>query len=212
MNANLDLKQTEKASYKLAAYADGTADISLGLVMILLGIYPTTRELLGVYWNFPLFLFALGLVVYAQFRVKKRITPSRIGIVEFGEKVKNRAKVALLITVVLFTLTVLTWVGAAQGFFNLLPDWLGSYGVEIIFAVVILSIFGSIAYTLEMTRFYLYGFMLSISLILQAFLDTYDGVQFLASGLIITVIGFFLMHRFLKQFPEQLAAADNGEV
>ena len=59
MNTNLDLKQTEQASFKLAAYADGTSDLSLGQVYILLGIYPYTRAQLGPAWNFPLFLGVL---------------------------------------------------------------------------------------------------------------------------------------------------------
>lgn len=202
MSTKLDLKSTEKASYKLAAYADGTADLSLGLVMILLGIYPFSRNLLGAYWNFPIFLVALGLVVYLQSRIRQRITPSRIGLVSFGEKTKKRTRVALIVTVVLFILTVLTWVGAAGGKFFPFPSWMGSYGVEIIAALVILAIFFSIAYSLELTRFYLYGVLMAASLILQAALDTYDGVQFLTTGLIITAIGLVLMNRFLKQFPE----------
>ena len=202
MNAQIDLKGTERNSFKLSAYADGTADLSLGLVFILLGIYPFTREWLGVYWNFPIFLIALGVVVYAQFRFRQRITPQRIGLVSFGERTKKRTRVALLVTVILFILTVLTWLGAARGTFFSLPHWMGSYGVEIIGSLIILAIFFSIAYSLGLTRFYLYGLLSAAALLLQAALDVWDGVQFLVAGGIITAIGIILLSRFLKTYPE----------
>ena len=47
MSTNLDLKQTEKASFKLAAYGDGLNDISLGLTWL-----PSASTLLpGRLWD-----------------------------------------------------------------------------------------------------------------------------------------------------------------
>jgi hypothetical protein len=210
MNKNIDLKGAERASYKLAAYADGTADLSLGLVFLLLGIYPFTREQLGAVWNFPLFLLVLGVIVYAQIRIKKRITPSRIGIVKLGERVQKRAKVTLLATVVLFALTVLTWVGAADGIFFSLSTVMGSYGMEIIVALVMLAIFWGLAYTLELQRYYFYGVLLAACFPLQHQLPVYDGLPYLIAGAVITGIGAYLMTRFLKAFPETSPEVDNG--
>lgn len=203
MNAKLDLKSTEKASFRLAAYSDGTADLGLGLVFLLLGAYPFTRELLGVYWNFPLFLLALGLIVTAQILVKKRLTPSRIGIVSLGQRFKTRAKVSLLATAVLLVLTVLTWLGVGRGIIFAGPAWMGNYGVEIIAALVVLAIFWSMAYSLELPRYYLYGVMLAAIMPLQQLLPTYDGLPSLAAGGIITTVGIYLMVRFLLQYPPQ---------
>ena len=84
MNANLDLKQTEKASFQLAAYADGTSDISLGLVFVLLGFYPLTRTFLGPILNMVVFLAALAAIVISLQVLRSRITPTRIGLVQFG--------------------------------------------------------------------------------------------------------------------------------
>jgi len=202
MNAKIDLKQTEKASFRLAAYADGTADLSLGLVFLLLGLYPLTRELFGVYWNFPFFLLVLGAIVAAQVWVKKRLTPSRIGIVTLGERFKKRSRLALLITVILLILTTLTWVGAARGTFLSLPAWMGRYGVEIIVSLIVLAIFWGMAYSLELQRYYLYGVLLAAGFPLQAILPVYDGLPWLVAGGIITAVGAVLMARFLKQYPE----------
>jgi len=119
MNAQIDLKQTERNSFKLSAYADGTADISLGLMMILLGTYPITRELFGVAYNILFFFVVLGLIIFAQIRIKARLTPSRIGLVNFGEKTQKRMKVAVLITGLLVLSTAATWYLSSQGYMRL---------------------------------------------------------------------------------------------
>jgi len=203
MSTNLDLKQTEKAGFKLAAYADGTADIGLGLVFLLLGIYPFTREQLGPVWTFPLFLAFLGVIVFAQIRVKNRLAPTRIGIVKLGERFQKLAKGALLATLVLLALTVLTWIGIGRGI-HFAPTWLGKYTFEILVALVVLAIFWGIAYTVELQRYYFYGVLLAAVFPLQQLLpvSVYEGVPNLAAGGIITGIGVYLMARFLKQFPE----------
>ena len=204
MNNNLDLKQTERNSFKLAAYADGTSDLGLGLVFILLGIYPFTREQLGPVWNFPLFLAVLGLLVFAQYRLKSRLAPSRIGIVKLGPRIQKRFRSALLATIILLALTVLTWVGAADGIFFSLSAWLGRYGMEIIVALIMLSIFWGIAYTMEIQRFYFYGLLLAACFPLQHLLPVfvYEGIPYLAAGGIITGIGAYLLVSFLKRYPE----------
>ncbi|MFN2113833.1 MAG: hypothetical protein ACK2TT_11995 [Anaerolineales bacterium] len=202
MNAKIDLKGTEKASWKLAAYSDGTADLSLGLVFLLLGVYPFTRELLGPVWNFPLFLLALGGVVALQLIVKRRVTFSRIGIVRLGERFQKRLKVAFLVMIALLVLTTLTWVGLGQGIQLSFPAWLGGYGMEIIVALIILAIFWGMAYALEMQRYYFYGVLLAAIFPLQQLLPVYDGLPSLIAGGIITAVGAVLMARFLKQYPE----------
>lgn len=207
MNKNLDLKQTERNSFKLATYADGTADLSLGLAFLLLGIYPFTREQLGPVWNFPVFLVVLGLIVFAQYRVKSRLAPTRIGIVKLGQRVQKQFKVALLVMVILLTLTVLTWVGVGRGI-HFAPDWWGSYTFEILVALVTLAIFWGIAYTLEMQRYYFYGVLLAACFPLQQILPIYEGVPYLAAGGIITGIGAYLLVRFLEKYPP---AEEQGE-
>ena len=117
MSTNLDLKQTEKASFKLAAYGDGLNDISLGLTMATLSLYPVTREALGLTGNL-LFLFAmLGLILWLQFPFKNKLTSERLGLVKLGPKGQQRLKIAVLIIAVLFTLTT----------FNLVPDLAGLF-------------------------------------------------------------------------------------
>ena len=204
MNKQIDLKGTERNSFKLSAYADGTADISLGLVMITLGTYPITRELFGVAYNILFFFVVLGLIIFAQIRIKARLTPSRIGLVNFGEKTQKRMKVALLITFVLVCLTAATWYLSSQGYMLPKGSVMGAYGFDILIGVIVLAIFSAMAYTLELTRYYFYGLLLSV-----AFLDivpaslqgTLIQVPLTLAGLLIVGIGVYLLIRFLDKYP-----------
>jgi len=207
MNANYDLKQTEKASFKLAAYGDGTTDLSMGLIFLLLGLFPLTRELLGPSWNVLFFLVVLSLVVVTQGWVSKMLGPSRIGIVKFGPRVKNRMRVSLLITVTLAIVMIAAWVLAVRGWFPGTPDWLGQYGFEILVSLIVLLIMWGIAYSLGLRRYYLYGILLAAGFPIQAATSVYEGLPWLVAGGIILVIGAFLLIRFLKQYPP----LDEGE-
>jgi len=206
MNTNLDLKRTEKASYKLAAYADGTADLGLGLVFFLLGLYPFTREAFGPSFNMLFFILALGGIIFIQGRVRNRLVPGRIGVVKFGPRVKTRTRIAFMVMVVLSAVMITAWFLAAQGWFPGTPQWLGSFGFEILIAVIILAIFWITAYSLELQRYYLYGVLLAACFPLQASLSLYEGTPFLAAGGIITIIGIYLLVRFLREY----LAADNA--
>ena len=209
MNTNLDLKGTEKASFKLAAYSDGIADIGLGLVVITLAIYPFTRELLGVNWNALLYLGSVSLIIFLQTYVKNRLTPSRIGIVDFGKRATKRLLAFGLITAVLVVLMALTWYLSAQGYFLPSPAWMGTYGFDILLAVIVLLIFSAMAYTLDLPRFYFYGLILGLSFPLQALLPVNPRFPVLAAGTVILAVGIVLLTRFLKKFPA--VAADPAE-
>ena len=214
MNTNLNLKQTERESFKLATYTDGLSDIGLGLVMILMGIYPLTRQLLGVNGNMVFSLATLGLIFAGQVWAKKRLGPSRIGVVTFGERVQKRLKISLLIGIVLFFLVALTWHLSAQGYYLPKPSWLGSYGVDILIGLIVLAIFSGIAYTLEMTRFYLYGLLLGACFPFPEFFSIYRGTPYFFAGAVMIGIGAALLARFLKTYPvadaEAQAKAEEG--
>ena len=201
MNNQIDLKGTERNSFKLSAYADGTADISLGLVMILLGTYPLTRELFGVAFNMLFFFVVLGIIIFAQIRVKARLTPSRIGLVNFGEKTQKRMKVAVLITSLLVFLTAGTWYLSSQGYMLPKGSIMGAYGFDILIGVIVLAIFSAMAYTLELTRYYFYGLLLGTSFPLPTIFPIYNGLPTLLSGVVIVGIGAFLLVRFLDKYP-----------
>jgi len=203
MNDQLDLKSTEKASFKLAAYADGINDLNLGLILVLLGLFPLTRSAFGPSFNSLFFILALSGISITLMRVRKRLTPSRIGLVTFGPSSRKRLKIALLITTFLLAFTAILWGLAGQNYLMPAPSWLSSYGIDIFFGLVILGIFGTMAYSLGVARYYAYGFLFSAAMILQALTPegTYKGIPMLTAGVIITAVGSYLLFRFLKDFP-----------
>lgn len=210
MNAQIDLKGTERNSFKLSAYADGTADMSLGLMIILLGTYPITRELFGVAYNILFFFVVLGLIIFAQIRIKARLTPSRIGLVNFGEKTQKRMKVAVLITGLLVLSTAATWYLSAQGYMLPKGSIMGAYGFDILIGVIVLAIFSAMAYTLELTRYYFYGLLLGVSFPLPTIFPISDGLPTLLSGVVIVSVGVVLLVRFLAKYPA-VAEAETEE-
>lgn len=211
MSTDRDLKQTEKESFKLAAYADGTSDISLGVIFTLLGIYPFTREVLGVGWNTVVFLIALALISLLQMRIRARLIPERIGVVKFGPHVRQRKIAFLLITILLAAGMIGTWVLSARGWSPSFPDWLRGYGFEILVSVIVLGIFWAIAYSMGLRRFYFYGVLLAACFPIQASLtNLYEGTPFIIVGSVIILVGAILLNRFLKEYPAGSGIGEAG--
>ncbi|MGB2954519.1 MAG: hypothetical protein WBB64_00985, partial [Anaerolineales bacterium] len=130
-----------------------------------------------------------------------RLTPSRIGLVNFGEKTQKRLKVAVLITFVLVLSTAVTWYLSAQGYMLPKGSVMGAYGFDILIGVIVLAIFSAMAYTLELTRYYLYGLLLGASFPLPTIFPISDGLPTLLSGVVIVSIGAVLLVRFLDKYP-----------
>jgi hypothetical protein len=215
MNTNLDLKQTERNSFKLATYSDGLADISLGLVMILLSLYPYTREVFGVAVNILFFFAVLGTIIWLQVKFKGQLGPDRIGLVNFGEKAQKRMKIAVLITSLLVFLTAVTWYLSSQGYMLPKGSIMGTFGFDILLAVIILAIFSAMAYALELTRYYFYGFLLAFAfmdIVPASLKDVTIQLPLGIAGLIIVAIGVALLVRFLDKYPTANAeeGLDNG--
>jgi len=208
MNTQIDLKQTEKASYKLAAFGDGMADLTLGLSILLMGFFPLTRKAFGPVLNAAFFLAAIYGIVYLTTRARRWLGPSRIGIVSFGSRVKKRARIMSLFTAALVALMILVWFLSARGWFpGSSTHWsalLGAYGVEFVVSFLVLVILvGGMAYTLGVRRYTFYGILLAACFPLQVALPIYEGTSFLAAGGIITTAGAVILTRFFKQYPSQ---------
>jgi hypothetical protein len=203
MNANLDLKETEKASYRLAAFGDGTADLTLGLSFLLLGCFPLTRAAFGPTINAVIFLIALYGIIFLTSQVRKKLGPSRLGIVTFGDRVKKRSRIMGIITALLSLAMIAVWFRFSRNQFPDTSQWLSGYGFEYTVSLIVLMILaGGMAYTLGVQRYYFHAILIAACFPVQAALEgIYEGAPFLAAGLIITVVGAVLMFRFLKQYP-----------
>ena len=183
MSNQIDLKRTEQASFRLAAHADGTTDLSLGLIFTLLGFFPLTRAAFGPLLNMVFFLAFLIAITIASQILRRRLVPERIGLVKFGPQIRQRKLVMLLITIILAAAMVATWVVSARGWSPNFPDWFAAYGFELLVAFIVLAVFWGIAYWMGLRRYYLYGVLLAAGFPIQSSLTAiYEGAPFLAAG------------------------------
>ena len=69
MSHMLNASDAERRVYRLANFQDGVWDIYLGLMLVVMSVYPLTRSLLGPIWNVVLILaLVLGLVLVVSRR------------------------------------------------------------------------------------------------------------------------------------------------
>jgi hypothetical protein len=219
MNQTLDLKNAEKQVMRLASLEDGIWEIYLGLFFTLMSFYSITRQLLGPLLNAVFVLGMLFLLVGLAWIAKQRIIQPRIGTVKLGIQSKKKIKAAHLITwtIVLATLILLilsansiirepTWEG--------LPQWFSDFDIDLIFALIMIGIFCLIGYFTGVARFCLYGVLLGVSnfatTVLRAYHDLLFGWPVALAGLIITLMGVYVLIKFLLSYPSPNAEAPNG--
>ncbi len=209
MSTKLNLNEAERNTFRLATYTDGLNDISLGMVLILLSVYSVTRSALGPALNAIFIISATLIVVGAISYLKNRLVPQRIGLVRFGPQAKKRLRIALILIVVLVIATLATWALSAQDtiqepVWERLPQWVTDFDVDIVFSILIITFFCVLAYSFHVVRFYLYGLLIGIGILLSTIQSVYQGKQFdfplAIAGLIIVGIGIYLLIRFLNSY------------
>ena len=71
-------KQVEQRTIQLINFEDGLWDLMLGLIFMALAVYPLTRQWLGPEWNLVLFLVVLGVVIFVQQVVRRRVSVGNV--------------------------------------------------------------------------------------------------------------------------------------
>lgn len=216
MAQSLGLREARQMTWQLMNYEDGIWDLLLGLVFMMLAVYPVTRAHLGVTANFGLFMGALLVVVLVQYFLRRQISTPRIGYVK--PKRSRTTKLILAVTIVLLALTcglvVLTLVGSGSA-----PNqsteavsgsdasrvWPRGYMVEIVVMLALIGLFSVMGYVFGVARLYFYGWLLGGGNLLSVIANQGAPERFnlplaLAAGVIL-VIGSALLVRFLRRYP-----------
>jgi hypothetical protein len=210
MSQTIHPKEAEKQVFRLATLDDGIWEIYLGLFFILMSFYSLTRSLIGPIWNLVLVLSLLLLLVSLVWLAKKYLALPRTGMVKFGSRTRKKIKTANLVTWGLVFTTIVLWILGSKKLLNeptwaRLPQWVSDFDVDLVFALVIVAIFAIIAYAMSLPRFYLHGLLLGIGNFSSTVLLVYNNVKFgwpvAAAGGIITIIGVFVLFRFLRSYP-----------
>ncbi len=187
----LDLKQLERAAWR-SYHTDGLWDVFLGLVLLSGWVSSLVGSDL-----LHLVLVVAALVVFAL--GKRFVTVPRMGLVEFGaeRKAKNRKVAALLFFVVL--LGVALYIVAVTSIEVL--GWRPERGslTTVGMSLVILVIFGGIAYWLDFPRMMLLGLAFAAAFAGSRLLDSH--LTFLIAGALVLGWGLALLVSFVRRYP-----------
>jgi hypothetical protein len=204
------LSGARKRTARLTNFEDGLWDLLLGMIFVLLAVYPVTRDRLGAVGNAVLIIGGMLLLAVLQALLRKRVSTPRLGWVK-GRR--SPAKAWLLgITIALFGLTCLLFVltllfpgrmGRLIAGFG--PQWLSTYLIEIIVLLVLVCLFSAMGFLFGVPRLYGYGWLLGGANLASAAI--YGGAArgfnlplAAAAGLILS-IGLILLIRFLRRYP-----------
>lgn len=219
MNQTLDIKNAEKQVLRLASLEDGIWEIYLGSFFIVMSFYSITRQMLGPLLNAIFILGMLLLLVGLAWIAKKRITQPRIGTVKLGTQSKKKIKAAHFITWALVLATIALVILSANAIireptWERLPQWFSDFDVDLIFALITITIFCLIGYFTGVARFYLYGVLLGVgnfaTTVLLVYQDLLFGWPIALAGLSIALMGAVVLLKFLQTHPLPSQEVANG--
>ena len=191
VSQEVNLKQLERKAWQ-SFQQDGLTDVFLGLVLLSGWVSSLAgSDLLHLVLMFAtLIVFALG---------KRFVTVPRMGLVEFGadRKAKNRKVAALLFFVVL--LGVALYIVAVTNIEVL--GWRPGRGslTTLGLSLVILVIFGGIAYWMDFPRMMLLGLAFAAAFAGSRLLDSH--ITFLIAGVLVLGWGLALLVSFIRRYP-----------
>jgi hypothetical protein len=210
MSEITNFRKIQQRIIQLTSFEDGFWDLLLGIIFLLLAVYPVTRERLGPEWNVVLFLSLLALMVMGQLALRYSVSGPRIGYVMARRSPKLRLLLILTVGLVLITsgLLMLTLLSPRAESASSLPAKASAgrgYMVEIIVLFVLGGLFSLMGYLFRVTRLYFYGWMLGLTNLASIYMEHNAGWTFqipsaIAAGIIL-LIGFVLLVRFLRKYP-----------
>lgn len=204
MVTNINLKELERKAFR-SIFQDGLWDIFIGFLFTQFAIAPVLSERgLGEFWSsFVLFPFYM-MVLAAAILLKKYVVVPRLGMVQFSKKRKSKFKKLILMTNIILFIGIL----AALLFVDLSSlqiKWL----FPATFSLIILIGFSAAAYWLDLMRFYIYGAMNSLAVIIGEILYKFSGashhgfhIVFGVTSSVMIIIGIFLFVSFIRKYPK----------
>jgi hypothetical protein len=210
MSDPIQFSEVRKRTIQLTNYEDGLWDLLLGIMFMLLAIYPVTRQALGPTWNLILFLVALAILVGIQLSARRLISDPRLGYVKPR---LTRAKIIVLaisavLVLVTFVLVIITLINPGwlpNVSLGGVPQWLSDLSVDILVMLALAGIFSLMGYLFGVFRLFIYGWLIGIGNLASTAMHLYRGSVFnlplaIAAGIII-LVGVVLFTRFLRKYP-----------
>jgi hypothetical protein len=195
------LKEIERRAFQFT-FQDGLWDIFVGIIYLNFAITANINDwIMSDFWSSIVMLPVNLLGIAGVYAAKKHIITPRIGLVQFSQRRKKRLR--NLTTVLVITLIF----GVVLGGYGFYMETVWVI-FPIMFAMLNITIFSIAAYSLDVSRFYLYGVWFGLSLPIGDLLKRYTdlGIRhssfpfyFTASATII--VGLLLFLRFLRSYP-----------
>jgi len=203
MSESINLKEADRKVFS-ASINNGMVDIFLSSVVLMFVVAPFLSVYLGDFWSSAIFLPFWGVVYLILLYIQKNLIKPRTGVVKYGP---IRRKKLTLFTGIMVVLNVLFMILGMVAFFSFRPDN-PSWTITFAFSAMLLVSFSLAGYFLDVTRFYVYGFMLAGGFFVgewlyQTFGVSHHGIPivFGISAVIIFLTGLFKLLTFLKDNP-----------
>lgn len=209
MSQSIDLNKADRKVFT-ASFDDGLIDIFISSVTLMFALGPFTTtylnefisdswgDFLGTVMYVPLWVVVFLLMYW----IRKKLVVPRMGLVKYGPSRKKKMSVfswvmLMLNLVFLIMGVVISIIPRGPGWLNILP-----------FSAIILVSFTMAAYFLDLTRFYVYGLMISLSPIVGEWFYREFGIPhhgfpltFGITTLVIFLVGLIKLLTILRENP-----------
>lgn len=215
MTEQISLKEIERKAYR-STFEDGLFDITWGIIILGIGYFSVIKNL-GIPKPINFLLIPL-LAISLFFLGKKFITVPRMGAVKFGTKRKTAKKKILITGALLLPIQVLLIILVKTGNFpREILDQSSQLLPPLVYCLILIIIFAVIAYQIDFPRLFYIGILFCASIITAELLfprigQPLDGIiPFTVSGLAVLSFGFFLLIRFIRNYPKPIKEeSENG--
>jgi len=157
MSDRINLKEADRKVFT-ASLNDGLLDIFLANFVLMFAVAPFLSVYLGDFWSSFIFLPFWGVIYLVLRWIRVHIVNPRIGTVKYGPIRKKRITLFTIVMLVLNTIFLILGVIAFA-----MPGGSG-WRITLVFSGIMLIIFSLAGYFLDLTRLYVYGLMLAMSI------------------------------------------------
>jgi len=212
----IDLREIQRSVYR-ATYEDGLYDISLGVIVLAMGLNPYL-SISGL--PKPLNYLLLPLIaLLISFIGKRKITYPRMGSFSFGKQGPLMRKGGWQLAAIIIPIQIIFILLIRSGSFlqNSIPD-IQRYSGPLVTAAAFTLIATIISRLIEYYRLSIYGVMIGLAIITAEILflqigSPLDGlIPFSICGFLILIYGLLRFRRFLKMYPEPSGKTDDVEL
>jgi hypothetical protein len=195
---DISVREADRKVFR-TSFDDGIVDIFISSVVLMFALAPFFSVYLGDFWSSVIFLPFWGVVYLILLWTRKNVIKPRAGLVNYGPQRRKKLtlfnRIMIVLNVVFLILGLVVFVS---------PGGSG-WTITLAFAGMVLISFSLAGYFLDVTRFYLYGLMMSGGFFVGEWLYQTYGVShhgypivFGISAGVIFLIGLFKLITFVQ--------------